>query len=110
MSKRLLFDFECPVHGQFEDLVKVSTKTLPCPQCSRTSARLFPAPRIDMIGMATGEGATPTAIDHFDRIHRERRAIEEKRFAEHGDYGPMPGSDGGKGHPIAGGTLSHEVA
>lgn len=67
-------------------------------------------PRIDRMGMALGEGATPTAIDHFERVHKERRAIEEKRFKEHGDYGPMPGSDGGSGHPITDGTLSHEVA
>lgn len=45
--------------------------------------------------MAMQDGATPTAIDHFERVHRERKAIEERSYREHGDYGTHAGSDGG---------------
>jgi hypothetical protein len=45
--------------------------------------------------MALASGATPTSIDHFERIHRERKAIEEKSFRNNGDYGTHAGSDGG---------------
>jgi hypothetical protein len=99
MSK-LLFDFECPEHGLFEELVKASRKTLPCPSCGRTSIRQFPAPRIDRLGMATQEGATPTSIDYFEKVHRERRAIEDRRYERNGDYGSEAGSDGGRGYPV----------
>lgn len=93
--KLILFDFNCPTHGDFEGLVKSTVRVLPCPKCSRTSVRQISAVRIDKSAMALQEGASPTAIDHFERVHRERRAIEERTYAEHGDYGNHAGGDGG---------------
>jgi hypothetical protein len=93
--KLIMFDWLCPVHGEFEELAKSDTKSLPCPQCSRTSNRQISAVRIDKSAMAFQEGASPTAIDHFERVHRERRAIEERTYKEHGDYGNHAGGDGG---------------
>jgi hypothetical protein len=50
--------------------------------------------------MALGTGATPTSVDYFDRIHRERKVIEERNERNHGDYGTEAGGDGGRGYPI----------
>ena len=96
----ILFDFDCPTHGLFEELVNSAVKQIPCPRCGRTSERQLSAPHIDRLGMATQSGATPTSIDHFERVHRQRRAIEEKHHRTNGDYGPMAGSDGGGGYPV----------
>jgi len=52
------------------------------------------------MGMALQEGASPTSVDHFERLHKQRRAIEDRRHRDHGDYGPMAGSDGGSGYPV----------
>lgn len=39
------------------------------------------------------KGASPESIAHFDRVHRERKAIEERTFERHGDYGKPAGAD-----------------
>lgn len=98
MSKLLLFDFECPVHGLFEDLVKSSKKTTPCPQCKAPAIRQISPVKIDKIGMALQDGASPTSIDYFEHIHKQRKKIEDATFKEHGDYGSHPG--GGSGKPL----------
>lgn len=100
MSKLILYDFLCPTHGLFEELVKSRKHSIPCPTCKANARRQISAVRIDRTAMATQEGATPTSIDHFERIHKERRAIEERHHKEHGDYGPEAGSDGGRGYPV----------
>lgn len=61
--------------------------------------------RIDRMGMAVQAGATETSISYFERAHRQRKAIEDKRFAEHGDYGSAAGSDGGVVTPQDAGKL-----
>lgn len=95
-DKLLLFDFACSAcNHAFEELVYSEICSLPCPKCAAPAKRQIPTPRIDKTGMALLEGATPTSIDHFDRIHRERKAIEERKERDHGDYGVAPGSDGG---------------
>lgn len=94
----ICFDFLCPTHGEFEELAKSDIKSLPCPKCSRTSVRQISAVRIDKSAMALQNGASPTAIDHFDRLHRERRVIEERSYKEHGDYGTHAG--GGSGNTV----------
>lgn len=43
--------------------------------------------------MALQDGATETSIAHFERIHQQQKAKEEKSMREHGDYGKAPGSD-----------------
>lgn len=93
--KLILWDWLCPIHGEFEELAQSTVKAMPCPKCSRTSVRQISAVRIDKSAMALQAGASPTAIDHFDRVHRERREIEERSYREHGDYGSHAGGDGG---------------
>jgi hypothetical protein len=50
------------------------------------------AAKLDYGSMAMGESAGTTAIDRFERQHKEQRAKEEKSLREHGDYGRAPGS------------------
>lgn len=100
MSKLMMFEFICPVHGLFEDLVKPTRKSIPCPQCGANARRQISAVRIDRLGMATQEGATPTSIDYFEKVHKERRAIEDRKYERNGDYGAEAGGDGGRGYPV----------
>lgn len=95
MSKLLMFDWQCPIHGTFEALAKSDVRKIPCPNCQAPANRLISPVRIDKVGMALQEGASPTSIDYFERIHRDRKRIEERKYAEHGDYGTHAGSDGG---------------
>ncbi len=93
MSKLMLFDFECAAGHTFEDMVDASIRSTTCPKCGALASRLISPVRIDRTSIALTKGASPESIAHFDRVHRERKAIEEKRYAEHGDYGHGAGSD-----------------
>lgn len=89
-----LYDFRCPQGHVTEALEKFETRTRPCLICDATAERvLLVAPKLDYGSMAQGESAGTTAIDKFERMHKQQRAKEEKSFAEHGDYGPRPGAD-----------------
>ncbi len=92
MSKFILFDFECPSGHRFEELVKPDMRQAPCPECGESAQRQISAVRIDKLAMAVN-GDSPTAVDYFDKVHRERRAIEERHHANHGDYGKPAGAD-----------------
>lgn len=93
MSKLLMFDFECVNGHRFEELVRSEVHYKLCPQCGTPADRQISPVRIDYTGMATAGEGTETAIDRFDKAHRERRAIEERKYRDHGDYGKSPGSD-----------------
>lgn len=94
MSKLMIFDFKCTKCDRIsEDLVNPGTYWTQCPHCLANAQRILSPVRIDKTRLALTNGASPESISHFDRIHRQRKAIEEKTMAEHGDYGPMPGSD-----------------
>lgn len=95
MSKLILFDFECPKCGIFEELVQPTEKSAQCPRCESPAPRIISPVKIDRLGMAVQEGASPTSIDYFERVHRQRKAIENKCYEAHGDYGSHAGSDGG---------------
>lgn len=93
MSK-VLYDWECPSCGHtFEALASWDTRETTCPECMKTTKRVMPAPRIGLLQMGHRHDASPEAIDHFDKLHRQQRAIEERYEREHGDYGPAPGAD-----------------
>ncbi len=91
-TSKKLYDYECMGGHVFEELT-YGEPTAYCVQHDVYAQRLFPAPRIDRSGMALSASASPESIAHFDRVHRERRALEEKRHADHGDYGKAAGSD-----------------
>ena len=94
MTKLILFDFHCTKCAHdFEDLVKPSVYWLKCPKCKGNAQRVMSPVRIDRTRIALTSGASPESIAHFDRIHNQRRAIEEKSMANHGDYGKAAGSD-----------------
>lgn len=89
---RKIYDFECPRGHTFEEYVTLEVRQWLC-ECGCLATRLMPAPRIDRSHIALSASASPESIAHFDRVHRERRAIEEKSLANHGDYGKSAGSD-----------------
>lgn len=93
MSKLILFDFECAKHGRFEDLAKPDVRQVPCPKCGRDAQRQISPVRIDRLRIATTAGASPESIAYFDRVHRQQKAIEDRKYDEHGDYGHRPGAD-----------------
>lgn len=89
----MLFDFECAEHGRFEDLVKPDCRSAPCPVCGQNAPRQISAPRIDHYHMALSDSASPESVRKFERMHRERKAKEDRSDAEHGDYGHAAGAD-----------------
>lgn len=91
----MLFDFECPEHGLFEDLVNPDIRQAPCPRCGLTASRQLSAARIDHMKMAVSSSASPESIIKFDRAHRQQKAKEERCEREHGpmEYGAAPGAD-----------------
>jgi|LakMenEpi03Aug12_release.lakeMendotaPanAssembly.Ray.scaffolds.fasta_scaffold1640677_2 hypothetical protein len=89
MSKLMMFDFRCTnCQHVFEDLVQPLTGNLPCVLCGHTANRVISPVRIDRTAMALSGSAGPESIAHFDRIHREKKAIEDRSYERHGDYGP----------------------
>jgi hypothetical protein len=91
----MFFEFECPEHGLFEDLVYPDMRQAPCLQCGLSSPRQLSAFRINHLEMATSGSASPESIKKFERAHRQQKAKETKSETNHGeaDYGKSPGSD-----------------
>lgn len=91
----MFYDYQCAdCNRTFEAFIDTSLTLIECPHCSGTAKRILSAVRIDRTAIAcSGDSASPESIKHFDRIHRQRKAIEEKTFKEHGDYGKAAGSD-----------------
>lgn len=93
-SKLILFDFRCKqCKREFEELVKSDVFRIQCPKCNGTALRIISPIRIDKTALALTEGASPESLRHFERIHQQQKAKEEKSKREHGDYGKAPGSD-----------------
>lgn len=90
-----MFDFECACGAKFEDLLDPSQRTIECPKCGAAAERVISPVRIDQLRMAASGDGYGTANDYFAKVHRERKAIEDRMYANHGDYGAMAGSDGG---------------
>lgn len=88
----ILQDFRCPEGHVTEHRVTSDTLSMPC-DCGATAQRVFlTAPKLDYGHMAQGESAPTTAIDKFEKMHKQQRAKEERHFARNGDYGPAPGA------------------
>jgi putative FmdB family regulatory protein len=90
--KLMMFDFVCSCGNEFEELTG-RDDPVSCPDCGALASRTISPVRIDRTAIALTKGASPESIAHFDRIHRERKAIEEKRYERNGDYGHGSGSD-----------------
>lgn len=97
MSKLIFFDFECTrmtCLAKFEDLVPSDDYYATCPICGNNWAeRLISPVRINKLDMAMSGSASPESLNYFDKVHRERKAIEDKKYHEHGDYGSAAGAD-----------------
>lgn len=94
MSKLILFQFACTECGlSFEELTKPVDYWSKCTQCGANAQREIMPVRIYHTAMAASESASPETLRHFDRVHNQRKAIEEKRFRDHGDYGKPAGAD-----------------
>jgi hypothetical protein len=95
VSKLILFDFNCPKDGLFEDMVNPEVRQVPCPKCGLASSRQLSAVRIGHMQMALSDSASPESIAKFDRAHRQQKEKEERSEREHGpmEYGPAPGAD-----------------
>lgn len=92
MSKLMIFDFLCEhCKTQFEDMVKPDEHQALCPDCHQTAMRIISPVRLDRSAIALTAGASPESIAHFDRIHQQKRKIEEKSYAEHGSYSSESG-------------------
>lgn len=82
MSKLLLFDFECPTGHTFEDMVRPEIHSAECPTCGQPARRLITGTRIDpRLGL---DPAFSTCGDKWARIRVQRRAIEDRRYRDHG--------------------------
>lgn len=91
----MFYDFSCTKCDLVsEAFVNTSEMSIECPECKATARRILSAVRIDKSRIAcSGYSASPESIRHFDRVHKQRKALEEKTFKEHGDYGKAAGSD-----------------
>lgn len=81
------FEFKCPDCEQyFDQFCKIAERSevvhhgcvSMAKQVIRTNASL------DWTRLAMGGGASPEAVNRFDRVHREQTAKEEKAIREHG--------------------------
>lgn len=100
MSKLILFDFECKHCGSvFEELVRSDVREFNC-ECGHAAKRIVSGTHLDYQGMATSGDGMETAADRFDRMHRQRKAIEERSYREHGDYGAQPGGDSSRSYQL----------
>jgi len=90
----MFYDFHCTdCNATHEFFCPTTELEHECPECSGIARRILSAVRIDRTRIATTGSASPESIAHFDRIHQQRKAIEERNMREHGDYGKAPGSD-----------------
>lgn len=91
----MMFDFECPAHGRFEDLVYPDIRQALCPRCGLTAPRQLSSFRINHMAMAASDSASPESIIKFERAHKQQKAKEERCEREHGpmEYGRAPGAD-----------------
>lgn len=91
----MFYDFSCTDCNRVtESFENTATHSIECPECRGIARRILSAVRIDKSRIAcSGDSASPESIRHFDRVHKQRKALEEKTFKEHGDYGKAAGSD-----------------
>lgn len=92
MAKLILYDFKCTnCEHKFEEMVKSSQLSIPCPNCSSESKRLISAPRLDPRMGLDPEG-NPTMADRWAKTRKQRAQIEKKHYKEHGTD-MTPGAD-----------------
>lgn len=81
MPKRI-FEFECPEGHISEHLVDSEVRLWTCPVCSKVSARTVSAPQVKLEGIT---GSFPGAYDRWERVRKEKLAVERKQAASRGE-------------------------
>ena len=91
------YDFKCPDCEQYFDrLCKISERkeTVHEGCVSKAKQVVLTNCSLNWTSLAMGHSASPEAISHFDKMHKQKAAQENKAEAEHGSY---PGQySGGK--------------
>lgn len=80
MPKRL-FEFACGEGHITERLVDSETRTVLC-HCFSEAERIVSAPQIKLEGFT---GAFPGAYDRWERVHKEKLAVERRQAASRGE-------------------------
>ena len=87
------FSYKCTNSHYHDAFIKNTVTEHECPECGEMAKRCIRhAPKLDWLGMAQGNSAGPEFIDRWDKMHKDRKAHEERTETEHGDYGPAAGS------------------
>lgn len=83
----ILHDYRCANGHVTEAYVQATERSRPCPICDEQSVRvILSCAKLDYGSMAMGESAGTTAIDRFEKQHKDQRKREEKFYKEHGEY------------------------
>lgn len=91
----IVYDYTCPACTYKLDdhfVKRANMDSVECPECGENMRRLPSVPNLDWDSLAMGDSASPEAISHWERKHKQRKAQEAKSKAEHGDYGPAAGA------------------
>lgn len=81
------YEYTCPACGHEDDIwCKVSErKTQKCSECGETTNQVVRTPaQPHWTSLAMGDSASPEAIKKFDKMRREKKAVEDKKIADHG--------------------------
>ncbi|KKN23892.1 hypothetical protein LCGC14_0900340 [marine sediment metagenome] len=82
MSKFMFFDFRCQKCGEkFAGFVKPDIRITPC-NCGGEGRRLISSPTIALSGT---DPAFTTAYDKWARVQQNKRKIDAKHYANHGE-------------------------
>ncbi len=81
MSKLILFDFECNSCGTFEELVKSSEHSIPCPKCGASASRLISPVNFDY-RLGVQSSSFPTLADKWERMQRSKARTDKGSLAD----------------------------
>lgn len=90
----IVIDTLCPHCGEEEErfLARDTLDHIMCGFCGRDTKRKPSAPKVDWDSLAMGNDASPEAIRHWERKHRQIKEKETKEIKEHGSRTSTPGS------------------
>lgn len=83
------YEYTCPKCGhEFERFCKLSERLdQKCGKCDNIGRPQVRTPaRPNWTALAMGDSASPEAIKRFDKMHRDKKAKEDKAMREHGSY------------------------
>ena len=79
----VVYDYRCESCDRIEErFVRRSEADEQSCECGNSMRRLASVGHLDWDSLSS-----PEAISRFDRVHRQKKALEDKSYREHGDYG-----------------------